>query len=38
MAHGYNRMIERMRLPGAPVPAWERGDVLYDLTKAVLAL
>lgn len=38
MAHGYNRMIERMRMPGAPVPPWERGDVLYDVTKVLLAL
>jgi len=38
MAHGYNRMIERMRMPGAPVPAWERGDVLYDVSKVLLAL
>lgn len=35
---GYNRMIERLRLPAAPVPVSERGDVRYDLTKALLAL
>jgi uncharacterized protein YprB with RNaseH-like and TPR domain len=37
-ALGYNRMIERLRLPVAPLPRFERGDVLYDLTKAVAAL
>ena len=35
---GYNRMIERLRLPATPVPVSERGDVRYDMTKAVLAL
>jgi uncharacterized protein YprB with RNaseH-like and TPR domain len=35
---GYNRMIERLRLPAAPVPVSERGDVRYDMTKVVLAL
>jgi hypothetical protein len=38
MALGYNRMVERLRLPADPVPRWERGDVLYDLTRIVLAL
>jgi uncharacterized protein len=38
MAIGYNRMIERHRMPAAPVARWERGDVLYDVTKLVLAL
>jgi uncharacterized protein YprB with RNaseH-like and TPR domain len=38
MALGYNRMIERYGLPGAPVARWERGDVLYDVTKQVLAV
>jgi uncharacterized protein len=38
MALGYNRMLERYRLPGEPVPRWERGDVLYDLTRQLLAL
>ena len=37
-AVGYNRMIERLRLPAETVPAWERGDVLYDVTKRVLEL
>jgi uncharacterized protein YprB with RNaseH-like and TPR domain len=35
---GYNRMIERLRLPAAPVPVCERGDFRYDMTKALLAL
>jgi uncharacterized protein YprB with RNaseH-like and TPR domain len=35
---GYNRMIERLRLPAAKVPVSERGDVRYDLTKLLLAL
>ncbi len=35
---GYNRMIERLRLPAAKVRVSERGDVLYDVTKRVLAL
>jgi uncharacterized protein len=35
---GYNRMIERLRLPAEPVPVSERGDVRYDVTKLLLAL
>jgi uncharacterized protein YprB with RNaseH-like and TPR domain len=35
---GYNRLIERLRLPAAAVPVSERGDVLYDVTKILLAL
>jgi uncharacterized protein YprB with RNaseH-like and TPR domain len=35
---GYNRMIERLRLPTEPVPVRERGDVRYDVTKVLLAL
>lgn len=38
MGLGYNRMIERLRLPAAPVPVQERGDVRYDVTKVLLAL
>jgi uncharacterized protein YprB with RNaseH-like and TPR domain len=34
----YNRMVERLRLPAAPVPVQERGDVRYDVTKILLAL
>lgn len=35
---GYNRLIERLRLPARPVTVSERGDVRYDLTKLLLAL
>lgn len=35
---GYNRMIERLRLPVAPLPVRERGDVAYDVTRLLLAL
>ncbi|HEX9051370.1 MAG TPA: ribonuclease H-like domain-containing protein [Anaeromyxobacter sp.] len=35
---GYNRMIERLRLPAAKVAVSERGDFRYDMTKLLLAL
>lgn len=35
---GYNRLVERLRLPAAPVPVAERGDFRYDMTKLLLAL
>ena len=35
---GYNRMIERLRLPAAKVAVSERGDFRYDMTKVLLAL
>jgi uncharacterized protein YprB with RNaseH-like and TPR domain len=35
---GYNRMIERLRLPASPLPVSGRGDVLYDVTKLLLSL
>ncbi len=35
---GYNRMIERLRLPARPVLVSERGDHRYDMTKLLLAL
>lgn len=38
MTLGHNRMLERYRLPGASVKVWERGDVLYDISKQLLAL
>ncbi len=38
LAIGYNRLVERLRLPTAPVPTWSRGDVLYDVSKLLLAL
>lgn len=37
-ALGYNRMVERLRLPSAALPVPGRGDFLYDVTRAVLAL
>lgn len=38
-ALGYNRMLERLALPGiAPMHVAGRGDVLYDVTKALLAV
>jgi uncharacterized protein len=33
---GYNRLVERLDLPAPPVERFERGDVLYDMTKEVL--
>ncbi len=38
MTLGYNRMLERYELPGAPVGLWQRGDVLYDISKQLLAI
>jgi uncharacterized protein YprB with RNaseH-like and TPR domain len=35
---GYNRMIDRLRLPAAKVQVAERGDFRYDMTKLLLAL
>lgn len=35
---GYNRMVERLRLPALPVTVSERGDFRYDMSKALLAL
>jgi uncharacterized protein len=35
---GYNRIVERLRLPAARVPVAERGDFRYDMTKLLLAL
>jgi uncharacterized protein len=35
---GYNRMIERLRLPATPIPVSERGDHRYDMTKLLLGL
>jgi uncharacterized protein YprB with RNaseH-like and TPR domain len=35
---GYNRIVERLRLPAAPVRVRERGDVRYDLTRILLDL
>jgi hypothetical protein len=33
---GYNRMIERLRLPADPVPVAERGDLRCEKSKVVL--
>ena len=38
MTLGYNRMLERHRLPGRPVDVWQRGEVLYDVSKQLLAV
>ncbi|HYD42014.1 MAG TPA: ribonuclease H-like domain-containing protein [Anaeromyxobacter sp.] len=35
---GYNRVVERLRLPAEPVPVAERGDFRYDMTKALRSL
>jgi uncharacterized protein YprB with RNaseH-like and TPR domain len=34
---GYNRMIERLRLPAPPVRVAEQGDFRYDVTRTLLA-
>lgn len=38
MALGYNRLLERLRLPADPMAVAYRGDVLYDVTRLVLAV
>jgi len=38
MTLGYNRMLARYELPAAPIALWQRGDVLYDVTKRLLAI
>lgn len=38
MTLGYNRMLERHELPGAPVAAWQRGEVLHELSRQLLAI
>jgi uncharacterized protein YprB with RNaseH-like and TPR domain len=38
VAIGYNRMLERTGLSAPPLPRWERGEVLYDVSKLLLAL
>ncbi len=37
-ALGYNRMVERHRMPAPLLPVPQRGDHLYDLTRTLLAL
>ncbi len=38
MAMGYNRAVERLRMPGEPLPVAMPGDVRYDVTRIVLGL
>jgi uncharacterized protein YprB with RNaseH-like and TPR domain len=38
MTLGYNRMLERFELPGEKIAEWQRGDVLYDVSKQLLAV
>jgi hypothetical protein len=38
MGRGYNRMLERLRLPAPSITVEEPGDVRYDLTRLLLAL
>ena len=35
---GYNRMLERLRLPGAPLRVAEPGDFRYDVSRLLLSL
>jgi len=35
---GYNRLVERLGMPAAPLPVSHRGDVLYDVTRQILGL
>ncbi len=35
---GYNRAVERLAFDGERIPEFERGDVLYDLSRLLLAL
>ncbi len=37
-ALGYNRIVERLGLPAAPVPVSRRGDWLYDMSRQLLAI
>jgi uncharacterized protein len=34
---GYNRLLERTRMPAHPLPVSDRGAMLYDVTRAVSA-
>jgi hypothetical protein len=38
VALGYNRIVERLSMPGEPLAVPGRGDVLYDVTREILAL
>ncbi|HVE86560.1 MAG TPA: ribonuclease H-like domain-containing protein [Myxococcales bacterium] len=35
---GYNRAVERLAFDGERIPQFERGDVLYDLSRLLLSL
>lgn len=37
-AHAYNRGIEKLGLPEDRMPVFDRGDVLYDVTRYLLTL
>jgi uncharacterized protein YprB with RNaseH-like and TPR domain len=34
----YNRMVHRFELPGDKIAEWQRGEVLYDVSKCLLAI
>ena len=34
---GYNRILQRTRMPAAPLPVSDRGAMLYDVSRAVAA-
>ena len=34
---GYNRLLERTRMPASAIPVSDRGAMLYDVTRAVMA-
>ncbi len=37
-ARAHNRALEALGVDGAPMPVFDRGDVLYDVTRTLLAL
>ena len=34
---GYNRLLERTRMPASAIPVSDRGAMLYDVTRAVMS-
>jgi hypothetical protein len=38
LERGYNRAVDRLHFAGEHIPEFERGDVLYDLSRLLLAL
>jgi len=34
---GYNRLLERTRMPASVIPVSDRGAMLYDVTRAVMS-